>query len=218
MEEEAASGGAESGEKREEEEARLRSAAAILSPRSEPEPEPLAPPPPPPPPPRPPPAASPGLAEQATGRPGGRGRSRAPSGSSSRSLRPRSGPHQYAQRLGRASASCWRPGEACRRGEGVVGWGGGTSQGTPLRPARRTPQAQLPVLKGERSSRLRIGRPCLQGWHFVAFVQDQKTFEGKLSEIDAAGLEELRLKHSGKVNSAHNLSTKALWLGSRQFG
>ncbi|CAO2586817.1 hypothetical protein LEMLEM_LOCUS4196, partial [Lemmus lemmus] len=51
------------------------------------------PPPPQPPPPRPPPAASPGLAEQATGRPGGRGRSRAPSGSTSRSLRPRSGPH-----------------------------------------------------------------------------------------------------------------------------
>lgn len=126
MEEEAASGGAESGEE-EEEEARLRSAAAILSPRSELEPESPAPPPPPPPLPRPPPAASPGLAEQETGRPGGRGRSRAPSGSSSRSLRPRCGPHRYAQRLGRASASCWRPGEACRRGEGVgggVGWGG----------------------------------------------------------------------------------------------
>lgn len=93
------------------------------------------------------------------------------------------------------------------------------SQGTPLRRARRNSQAQLPVLKGERPSRLRIGRPCLQGWHFVAFFQDLKTFEGKLSEIDAADLEELTLKHSGKVNSAHNLSPliglEAVWVRKR---
>lgn len=43
---------------------------------------------------------------------------------------------------------------------------GGTCQGTPLRghdaPCKLS---YLSVLKGERPSRLRIGRPCLQGWH-----------------------------------------------------
>lgn len=160
-EEEAASGGAESGE--EEEEAGLRSAAAILSPSSEPEPgPPELPPPPPPPPPRPPPAASLGPAEQASGRREGRGGSRAPSGSSSRSLLPRSSPHGYAQRLGRAGASYRRPGEACRRrlwpGRGwggfVWGWGRlelGYETGDGTAPGLTDPGE---LIKWERSSRL----------------------------------------------------------------
>lgn len=58
----------------------------------------------------------------------------------------------------------------------------------------------------------------------MAFVQDLKTFGGKLRLTPAAGLEEFRLQQSGKVNSAHNLSTnyvsplvgpEAVWVRKR---